>query len=66
MTNSLCGQVAVVTGADSGIGRSAAGMLLRAGACVTMICRSRKTGEVALAEIREAVSAAGTFPKGSI
>ena len=64
MTNSLCGQVAVVTGADSGIGRSAAEMLLRAGASVTMICRDRKTGELAQAEMRDAVSAPGASSGG--
>ena len=54
---SLKGQVAVVTGANSGVGRSATGMLLDAGAHVTMVCRSRERGERALEELRE--SAAG-------
>ena len=62
MTDSLRGQIAVVTGADSGIGRSAAEMLLRAGASVTMICGNRRTGELALVEMREAVSALGASP----
>ena len=50
----LAGQTAVVTGANSGVGRSATEMLLRAGANVTMICRSRGRGERALAEMRDA------------
>ena len=53
MSGSLRGQVGVVTGANSGVGRSAAGMLLDAGADVTMVCRSRERGERALAELRQ-------------
>lgn len=59
MTDSLRGQVAVVTGANSGVGRAAAEMLLRAGVHVTMICRSRKRGERALAELRECAATRG-------
>ena len=58
----LEGQVAVVTGANSGVGRAAAEMLLRAGAHVTMICRSRERGETALEELRGV--AAGSHPPG--
>jgi len=50
LTHPLHGQHAVVTGANSGVGRSATEMLLRAGVHVTMICRSRERGEQALAE----------------
>ncbi len=53
----LAGQTAVVTGANSGVGRSATQMLLRAGAHVTMICRSRERGERALAELRDSAMA---------
>lgn len=53
----LKGQVAVVTGANSGVGRSATEMLLGAGVHVTMICRSRERGEQALAELRGMVAA---------
>ena len=52
MSGPLSGQVAVVTGANSGVGRSATGMLLEAGARVAMVCRSRERGERALAELR--------------
>ncbi|MYE68426.1 MAG: SDR family NAD(P)-dependent oxidoreductase [Gemmatimonadetes bacterium] len=54
MNHPLSGQTAVVTGANSGVGRSATEMLLRAGAEVTMVCRSRERGERALAEMRDA------------
>ena len=54
VSSSLNGQVAVVTGANSGVGRSATEMLLQAGAHVTMVCRSRERGERALAELRGA------------
>ena len=57
MTTPLRGQHAVVTGANSGVGRSATEMLLRAGAHVTMICRSRERGELALEELRDTVAA---------
>ena len=52
LSSSLKGQVAIVTGANSGVGRSAAEMLLGAGVHVTMVCRSRERGERALAELR--------------
>ena len=55
----LKGQVAVVTGANSGVGKSAAERLARAGADVTMVCRSRERGEPALADVRQAVASAG-------
>lgn len=56
---SLTGQVAVVTGANCGLGRSVAELLARAGAHITMVCRSRERGERALAEVRCAGAAAG-------
>ena len=46
-----------MTGANSGVGRSATEMLLRAGVRVTMVCRSRERGERALAELRRGVGA---------
>jgi len=54
LSSSLKGQVAIVTGANSGVGRSATEMLLGAGARVTMVCRSRERGERALAEVQAA------------
>ncbi len=65
MTTSLHGQHAVVTGANSGVGRSATEMLLRAGVHVTMICRSRERGEQALAELRDMVTADASAPEGA-
>ena len=44
----LTGRVAVVTGANSGIGRSTAELLAAAGAAVTLVCRDRARGEHAL------------------
>ena len=64
MTHPLRGQFAVVTGADSGIGRSAVEMLLRAGAHVTMICRFREPGERARAALLD-MSAGREAPGGS-
>ncbi len=53
VSGSLEGRVALVTGANSGVGRSATEMLLAAGARVTMVCRSRARGDRALAEMRD-------------
>ena len=55
----LKGQVAVVTGANSGVGKSAAELLAQAGADVIMVCRSRTRGEPAVAEVQQAGAAAG-------
>ena len=52
--HSLNGRTAVVTGANSGVGRSATELLLAAGVNVTLVCRNRGRGERALAEIESA------------
>ena len=64
MNCSLAGQVAVITGANSGVGRSAAELLVQAGTHVTTICRNRERGERALAELREAAEPAARSPGG--
>lgn len=52
------GSVAVITGANSGLGLATSRELARAGARVVMACRDRGRGEAALAEIRSAVPGA--------
>ena len=49
------GRIAVITGANSGIGLEAARELARAGAHVIMACRDTGKGEAAAATIRETV-----------
>ena len=51
---SLAGQVCLVTGANSGIGRAAATALAARGAGVWLLCRDRGRGEQAVASIRQA------------
>lgn len=51
---SLSGQVALVTGASSGIGRHMAGVLAGAGADVVLVARSKDKLETAVTEINEA------------
>lgn len=52
------GRIAVVTGANSGLGLVATRELARAGAHVVMACRSLQKGQAAAASIRAAVPAA--------
>lgn len=52
------GRVAIVTGANSGLGKITSRELARAGAKVVMGCRDTAKGERAVAEIREAVPGA--------
>lgn len=54
-TQDLSGEVAVVTGANSGIGRSTAEALAQMNADVHILCRSKERGEKALGEMRTKV-----------
>lgn len=54
------GRSVVITGASTGLGRSAARMLAEAGASVTMVSRSRERAEAAIAEVTKA-SSGGTI-----
>ena len=54
MPHPLTGSTAVVTGANSGVGRSVTELLLAAGAAVTLVCRDPQRGERALAEVSAA------------
>jgi NAD(P)-dependent dehydrogenase (short-subunit alcohol dehydrogenase family) len=47
------GRVAVVTGANSGLGQATARELARSGASVVMACRNTDKGEEAARTIRE-------------
>lgn len=49
----LSGRVAVVTGANSGLGFETAGALAARGARVHMLCRSRERGDAARQQLRE-------------
>ena len=50
------GQVCVVTGASSGIGKATSVALARLGAAVILVCRDRGRGEAALAEVQAAAA----------
>ena len=55
------GKVAVITGANSGLGLASAVALARHGAEVVLACRSPERGEAALAQVRAA--ATGAYPQ---
>ena len=56
----LAGVIAVVTGANSGVGLAATRLLAEAGVGVTLVCRSRERGGTARAEV--ATRATGEAP----
>ena len=58
----LTGQVAVVTGASSGLGRATAVALARAGADVALVARAPEDLELAAAEVRGAGGRALAVP----
>ena len=51
---SMKDKICIVTGANSGIGKVTARVLVERGAHVVLACRNPTRGEAALAEIREA------------
>lgn len=51
--NDLAGKLAIVTGANSGIGKETAVALAARGARVVMLCRSEQRGNDALVEVRK-------------
>ncbi len=53
MTADMHGEVCVVTGANSGIGKATALGLAQLGATVVLVCRSQSRGAAALAEIKQ-------------
>jgi NAD(P)-dependent dehydrogenase (short-subunit alcohol dehydrogenase family) len=57
----LSGTVCVVTGANSGVGKSATTLLAARGASVHMICRNPRKGEAALAEIQRKAKSSAVF-----
>jgi NAD(P)-dependent dehydrogenase (short-subunit alcohol dehydrogenase family) len=59
MSREMTGRIAMVTGANTGIGKEVAAALARQGAQVVMVCRSAERGREALAEVRAAATAAG-------
>ena len=48
---SLIGKMCMITGANSGIGKSVTVRIASAGATVVMVCRDMKKGEAAKAEV---------------
>ena len=60
------GRVAVVTGANSGLGLATARELARAGARVVLACRSTEKGKDAASRIVSLVPGADVQPRSSI
>ncbi len=61
----MTGRVAMVTGANTGIGREVAAALARRGAHVVMVCRSEERGRDALAAVRAAAAAGASADGGA-
>ena len=59
MSREMTGRVAMVTGANTGIGKEVAAALARQGARVVMVCRSEERGQSALAEVSAAAASTG-------
>ena len=57
------GELCVVTGATSGIGKAAASALARMGARVVLVARDRGRGEAALAEVADTVVYLASSPE---
>jgi dehydrogenase/reductase SDR family member 12 len=55
----LAGRVAVVTGANSGIGKATSRALAERGAEVFLLCRSKERGQAALEELRQSTGTRG-------
>ena len=52
-TNELCGRVAIVTGANTGVGFGTASALYAKGAYVILACRSAARGQAAVTRIQQ-------------